>query len=111
MKNPFTVLIGEQLSSVIFVQDYLQLDFDGKKMTCYEWPTVKLVNGNLDINNKDYRNALCSLIASKVSDAILIDNEKLDINFESGEQIGFSLKEASGEVIYFSTPEGEWSSI
>jgi len=32
----FETLIGEQLSSVIFVQDYLQLDFDGQRMTFYD---------------------------------------------------------------------------
>jgi len=33
-------LIGEQLSSVEFVQDYLQLHFDGRTITAYVWPKV-----------------------------------------------------------------------
>jgi hypothetical protein len=111
MKNPFIILIGEQLSSVIFVQDYLQLDFDGKRITCNEWPTVNLLKESFDIADKEYRNVLCTLIAKKVSDTRLIDNEKLEINFEFEGQIIFDLKQAKGEVIYFTTPEGEWSSI
>ncbi|HVX92544.1 MAG TPA: hypothetical protein VHA74_00330 [Candidatus Dojkabacteria bacterium] len=111
MKNPFIVLIDEQLSSVIFVQDYLQLDFNGKRITCYEWPKVNLLKHSFDIDDKEYRNALCSLIAKKISDINLVDDVKLDITFQSGEQIKFNLKGVNGEIIYFTTPEGEWSSI
>jgi hypothetical protein len=111
MENPFRVLANEQLGSVIFVQNYLQLDFDGYIITCYKWPIISTLNGIFDIANREYRNELCSLITKEVSDIIFIDNERLDIKFQSGEQIKFNLKEAKDEVIYFTTPEGEWSSI
>jgi hypothetical protein len=110
-ENPFIVLIGEQLSSVTFVQDYLQLDFDGKKLTCYEWPIVVLSGQRFDINVMQYRNALCSLIAKEIKDTIFIDAKMLELNFETEEQIVFDFEQAKGEVIYFVTPEGEWSSI
>jgi hypothetical protein len=34
------ILVGEKLSSVTFVLDYLQVDFDGNQFTFYIWPTV-----------------------------------------------------------------------
>jgi hypothetical protein len=111
MQNPFIVLKDQQLSSVIFVQDYLQLDFDGFTITCYDWPVITILDNEFNINNNEYRNALCSLITKQVSNSTFIENEALDIYFESREQIKVNLKNANKEVIYFTTPEDEWSSI
>jgi hypothetical protein len=33
-------LLDEPLSSVVFVADYLQLDFNGSRFTAYAWPKV-----------------------------------------------------------------------
>ena len=38
--HPLDALVGWQLSSVEFVQDYLQLHFDDKTITFYIWPAV-----------------------------------------------------------------------
>lgn len=110
-KNPFKCLKGEQLSSVIFVQNYLQLDFDGYRITFYRWPLVKLNEKEYTIREIDYRNVLCSLIAKEVSDVILLDENIFTIIFSENHKINLNLKNAEGEVIYFTTPEGEWSSI
>ena len=111
MDNPFLGLIDEQLSSVIFVQDYLQLDFDGQRITCYNWPIVILSKRGFVINDQDYRNALCSLIAKKVTSISFIEEEALVMSFPTDDEIIINLKDAEGEVIYFTTPDGEWSSI
>ena len=39
---PLSVLIGHQLSSVEFVQDYLQLRFDGPCLTAVTHPRVRV---------------------------------------------------------------------
>lgn len=109
--NPFECLCGEQLSSVIFVQDYLQLDFDGNRITFYSWPAVILDKKIYKIEDNDYRNALCSLIATNVADVILLSDEIFSIVFSETKKIDLDLKSAQGEVIYFTTSDGEWSSI
>ena len=96
---------------MVFVQDYLQLVFQNYTLNCYNWPTVIVLNSIFDINNKEYQNALCSLIIKVVSNTNFIENEMLEIDFQSGEQIIINLKYAKGEVIYFTNSEGEWSSI
>ena len=35
-------LVGEQLSAVTFVMDYLHLDFDGQNINLYVWPTIEI---------------------------------------------------------------------
>jgi hypothetical protein len=40
LKKSMAEIIGRQLSSVTFVQDYMQFDFDGARLTTYTLPTV-----------------------------------------------------------------------
>ena len=54
--NYFDILIGEQLSSVTFVMDYLQLDFDGNRLTCNVWPVVNVANNSYKYQQTEYRN-------------------------------------------------------
>lgn len=64
-------LINEQLSSVEFVQDYLQLHFDGRTITSYIWPIINIKNESLIFGDVLYRNALCDFIGNKVKDIFL----------------------------------------
>jgi hypothetical protein len=59
-------LIGQQLSSVTFVQDYRRLDFDGKRLTINAWPRLILEEREFRIGDTGYRDAVCSLIGNKV---------------------------------------------
>src|SRR5580692_5452288 len=40
-ESMFESIIGEQLSSVEFVQDYVQLRFDGPTLTAFVWPELR----------------------------------------------------------------------
>jgi hypothetical protein len=99
-------LVGAQLSSVIFVQDYLQLDFDGSKMTCYNFPKIKLGETIYHFGETEYRNKLCSFIAYEI-DKIYSSNVDVTLEF----QIGAIVFEMPGdkEVIYFTENGGKWS--
>ncbi len=63
-------LVGEQLSSVTFVQDYLQLDFDGKRLTLNVWPVICNHRQRLSIEDGGYRDLLCSIIGQEVTGAL-----------------------------------------
>ncbi len=72
------MLLGEQLSSVTFVQDYLQLDFDGVQLTYNVWPSVLLAEAQSVFGATGYRDALCSLIAHVVSD-VAVDDMRFEV--------------------------------
>ena len=38
--SPLQIIVGEKLSSVTFVMDYVQLGFDGPLLTAYSGPEV-----------------------------------------------------------------------
>jgi hypothetical protein len=35
-------LVGKELASVIFVRDYVELDFDGPRLSMFVWPVVAM---------------------------------------------------------------------
>lgn len=108
--NPFSNLLNEQLSSVIFVQDYLQLDFDGNVITYYSWPTVNFENRKYTYTDLNYKNALCGLIAKNVTDVYFEKGSLLKIIYETNDNIELIFKDIDKEAIYYVTATGEWSS-
>ncbi len=107
--DPLSILVGEKLSSVIFVLDYLQLDFDGNRLTCYIFPKVikdKLVTS---INSDNYRNLLCSFLGAIVISTTEKDGFGISISFEAGEIFLSFTDEDIGEVAYFVDNDGKWS--
>ncbi len=115
MKNYSIInnLIGEQLSSVEFVQDYLQLHFDGKDLTLYIWPTVQVKNELYDIYHIEFRNWLCSLISLIVVDVFLVEKTELIILFPDNQAIKVNLSQNNPDIIseigiFNDTIKNEW---
>ncbi len=86
-------LVGQELTAVEFVQDHLQLRFDGPVLTLYEWPEVFREEGSYAYGEPEFRNVLCGLIGENVGAATLVEYEALEIQFESGSSIRTSLRE------------------
>jgi len=89
--NPLKILEGSQLSSVEFVQDYVQLHFDGPKLTAITHPRVHVMNQSFEWGKQEYRNALCERIGKLVSHASTIQEQEIKIEFEDGASISISL--------------------
>ena len=108
-------LIGEQLSSVEFIQDYLQLHFDGRNFIIYIWPKVSISEKNYCIDDIEYRNMLCKLISSTIIDIVYIESKKLKIVFDKYESSisinldNYNLDIISEIVIFNDTLDNSWS--
>ncbi len=101
-------LTGRMLSSVEFVQDYLQLRFDGPCLTAYTRPVVNLGPDHIDWGGAGYRDLLCEQIGSTVVDALANEVEVL-IRFESGVVVSVSLRDRDylgPEAIQFTGEDG-----
>lgn len=109
--NPFLELIGEQLSSVTFVQDYLQLDFDGFVISFYDWPFINISNEKYTFQEESYRNKLCSFISEIVLDVIFEDDLIFRIIFASKNAIGLDLQNKNQELLFYTGPDDKWGSI
>lgn len=88
----FDSIVGQELSAVEFVQDYLQLRFDGPVLTLFEWPDLFLDEGSYAFGEPEYRNILCAQIAQTVSAASLVEGEAMEIEFENGVILRASLR-------------------
>jgi hypothetical protein len=84
---------GEELRSVAFVEDYLELRFGGPLLTLYVWPYVMLTEFSVAFGEPEYRNALCAQIGEQVSTASLEEGSALTIEFGNGVVLGLSLRE------------------
>ena len=93
------------------MQDYLQLDFDGNRLTCYRWPEVITESGKFVFNDDNYRNVLCSLIAKVVDRVDYLSEVALKISFGENELIVVDLRDPDPEAIYFTRSNGEWESF
>jgi hypothetical protein len=88
-----SVLVGQELTAVEFVQDYLQLRFDGPCLTLFVWPDVFREEGSYAYGEPEFRNFLCALLGSNVTAATLEENEAIEVEFENGVILRASLRE------------------
>ncbi len=111
--NPLNVLLGEQLSAVIFIQDYCQLDFDGNILTCYIFPTIILNNGDeYKFPHKEYRNMLCELISTIVVSTNTESKMKIEILFSNDSKIYLQIDYTNPktiEIAMFQDINDHWS--
>ena len=91
--DPLQDVVGEDLSAVVFVRDYVQLQFDGPLMTVLTPITV--VSGAISTRSgdEDFRNVLCGQISKLVVSARTDEGDALTITFSDGSSIAISLKE------------------
>jgi hypothetical protein len=101
-------LAGEQLSSVIFVADYVQFDFNGPVLSAFSPPIVEVKGVRSQFPGPGSRDALCSLIQQFVASAGAQDNRSIDVSFDSGARLTISLAPDSydgPEAATFSDPK------
>jgi hypothetical protein len=89
---PIERIIGEQLSSVEFVQDYVQLKFDGPTLTVFTWPVLRIATMTVHSRDAGYKDHLCERIGHKVSAAAIRDENSINITFDDGAEVSISLK-------------------
>lgn len=84
---------GQELTAVEFVQDHLQLRFDGPALTFYEWPSVLLSDFSVSYGEPEFRNALCAQIGESVEEALLEEGSALTLKLSNGVVLALSLRE------------------
>ena len=108
-ENPFLSIVGEQLSAVCFVQDYLQLEFDGYKLTTYTTPIVIIGESTYVAYHQDnYKNFLCDFIAKKVRGVTYVETESVEIFFDTSTYSIKVVLNPNSDNIYYSDYEEKW---
>jgi hypothetical protein len=84
-------LVGRVLSAVVFVQDYLQLQFDGSVLTLLVWPVVSAGATERAFDSPGYRDLLCERIGMIVTDAKAVEGDALSVALSDRSSIVVSL--------------------
>ena len=99
----FDELCGNQLSSVEFARDYLQLRFDGPCINITNPLTVKTKKKEITSGNEGFRDLLCQQITKVISSVTFETGKELKLLFTDNSQIIVSLHPddySSAEAIY-----------
>ncbi len=94
---------GEELSSVTFWQEHVQLNFSGPVLTLFHWPEVFLPEGlpmsegSYAYREPGYRDALCLPIGDSVETSSFVYGVALEVQFENGTIFRASLREEDYE--------------
>lgn len=110
-KSIIHLITNEKLSAIIFVLDYLQLDFDGKRLSCYIFPEISINCKVFNINDIGYRDSLCKLLARNVTSTSEVKHTGITINFEE-DYIHIPFNRSNiGEVAFYMDENSNWDSF
>lgn len=104
-------ILGEPLTSVEFVQDYVQLRFDGPVLTAVTWPIVEVGGREHRWGEAGYRDELCSRIGEQVVRAEIHLGDSLQLEFADGVVFKISLKTEdyrAAEGVRFEADPARW---
>ncbi len=88
-------LLGQQLSSVWFVWDYVQLRFDEPPVNVYAMPAIQLADGgSLRPGDLGYADALVGQIGATLTESDELLDLGLILKFDNGVQLAVPLGEA-----------------
>lgn len=87
-------LIGEQLSAVAFVMDYVELHFDGRIVRALANPIVQVDGTRIRFPGVGSRDALCLLIGHLVRKVELLEGSEFTCHFEGSDAIVIPLDAA-----------------
>jgi hypothetical protein len=92
LHEPVIRLVGEELATVTFVRDYVQLGFDGPLLTSLTPLVVTDTSGRVTSGDDQFRNRLCDLIGKQVTGVDLRAEDALFIRFGDGSSVSLSLR-------------------
>lgn len=90
-------LVGEYPNQITFVEDYVQVGFNGLTLTALTDPIVETSNQCWRFPEAGSRDALCSLIGQVVSQAEVIEGKFIRLRFDSGTVLILPLDDESRE--------------
>ena len=110
--NPLEILVGREMSAVSFVRDYLQLHFDGPRLTLITDPVVQVDNVYYRAGMPGYRDALVGLVSKTVRRTSIVEGEAITLEYDDRTRISISLRSndyQSAEAAVFDTGTSTWS--
>jgi hypothetical protein len=87
-------LMAEPLSGIAFVQDYVELHFDGRILRALSPPTLEYDGKPYRFPEAGSRDALCRLIGERVERVDVDDESRIAVVFMNGATVAISLRQS-----------------
>jgi hypothetical protein len=107
--NFLDLIVGESLSGVAFVMDYVEFHFNGALLTALTPPAVQASERGWTVKEPGWRDSLCERIGVAVQSVFIREGEQLAIDFADGSRVSVSLKPSDyrgSEAINFQAANG-----
>ena len=89
--DPLSQLVGRELSAVVFVRDYLQLQFDGPLLTITSSVVARIADSVFRMEEPGFKDALVGQIGHTVAGTRVCVDEAISITFSGDREILISL--------------------
>ncbi len=87
----FADLVGEEVSAVCFIRDYVGLQFDGPTLHLLQPLSIKTKDGDFSFPGPGARDALCDMIGATVIHVEVVIPEKFVMTTSSGHTVSMGL--------------------
>jgi hypothetical protein len=91
-KDAYSGLVGEELSGVVFVRDYVQLQFDGVTLNALTPIRVRAGLCSAGFGEESFANLLIAQIGKRVVHAAANPGHSVDIQLSDGSSMAVSLR-------------------
>ena len=91
--------VGQQLISVTFIHDYIQLSFDTAQVTAITNPAIFIAGEVIHFGDPGYRDRLCDQIGIAIRQATVIEGDRFSLAFDNNVQIVVSLKSEDYQTV------------
>jgi hypothetical protein len=102
-------ILGECLSGVAFVMDYVEFQFNGAVLTALTPPAVQASARGWTVGEPGWRDSLCGRIGVAVESVFVKEGEHVAVDFADGSRVTVSLKPSDyrgPEAINFQAASG-----
>lgn len=86
-------VVGTPLSSVVFVEDYIQLEWRDSFLSAYTMPSIAASGETFREDNPEYRSMMYRLEGRALEKVEVIHNEAVNLNFTGGTLLSISLRD------------------
>ena len=95
-------LVGTALSSVVFVEDYVQLEWEGSCLSAYIMPTIVAAGRSITQTDPEFREMMYGL-EGRLLERPQVTDEALNLFFSGGTVLSVSMRDAD-----YVGPEALW---
>lgn len=91
LQQALSWLIGERLTSIEFVLDYVQLRFDGPTLTILTSAALSMEGRTIRSDEYGFKDEVCRQIGRNVSAVGFVEDHHISFQFDNGAVLQFSL--------------------